>query len=91
MDCCHILEAGIQYEKLHNAVEKSMFRADIDSDSCSGCQDCTERCAFGAITMRSDPPAKKLKAFVESEKCYGCGVCAVGCKEEVITMKLTEN
>ena len=50
----------------------------MDQDSCTGCQDCVERCFFNAIEMKKFPSAKKLKASVDREKCFGCGVLRVG-------------
>lgn len=52
-------------------------RAWVDSDRCTGCGDCRERCRFDAVTeeFRIDPAA-----------CEGCGVCAHFCPEEAIRM-----
>jgi ferredoxin len=85
-DCCHILNPGLESGKIAEVTEKSSFRPTIDPDLCNGCQDCVERCPFNAITMRSFPPSKKLKAVVEVEKCFGCGVCAAGCDVGAIIM-----
>ncbi|MCX5992106.1 MAG: 4Fe-4S binding protein [Chloroflexi bacterium] len=59
-------------------MEKSHLRADVDQDSCTGCQDCVERCFFNAIEMKKYPSAKKLKASVE----IACLVQVEGFNEE---------
>ncbi len=59
--------------------EKSRYEAYVDDlESCSGCQDCLERCQFDAITMYRDEN-HDLKAAIEATKCFGCGACVVGC------------
>ena len=59
--------------------EKSRYEAYVDDlESCSGCQDCLERCQFDAISMYRDAN-NDLKAAIEADKCFGCGACVVGC------------
>jgi MinD superfamily P-loop ATPase len=49
----------------------------IDSERCTQCGLCEEKCRFGAI-----------RAFqVDPISCEGCGVCAYVCPEKAITMK----
>ena len=89
-DCCDIFAAGLHYGTIDKILEKSRFRAEIDQDLCTGCQDCVERCFFGAIEMQKPPSGKKLKAALDPEKCFGCGLCVVGCEPGAITMKLAQ-
>ncbi len=85
-DCCLVfypqLTLGIQI------VTPSRYRAIVDQEACTGCQDCVERCQFEAIEMLSTPGSKKLKAFVDAEKCLGCGVCVVKCPADTLTLKV---
>ena len=85
---CIIFDAGLRFSTIGRTLKKSRFRAEIDPEACTGCQDCVERCFFDAIEMKKHPPEKKLKATVDPEKCFGCGLCAVVCDPGAITMKL---
>ena len=89
-DCCDIFAIGIRVGTIEQILEKSRFRAEVDQDLCTGCQDCVERCFFEAIEMKDSPPSKKLKATIDEGKCFGCGLCVVVCEPEAITMKLVQ-
>lgn len=86
-DCCVIFDGGLRYNNIDRILEKSRFRAVVDSDECTGCEDCVDRCFFGAIAMVESPGSKNMTAVVDSEKCYGCGVCVVACPCDAMTMK----
>jgi len=62
-------------------VAPSRFVALVDSDLCTGCETCTERCFFDAISVDND------LAVIQEEICMGCGVCAVSCPTEAIRLK----
>lgn len=87
-DCCNIFDGGIYYGTIDRILEKSRFRAQIDQDMCTGCEDCVARCFFGAIKMVEFGSDKKLKATLDLEKCFGCGLCVVDCSVEAITLEL---
>ena len=89
-DCCDIFAIGMEVGNIEQILQKSRFRAEVDQDLCTGCQDCVERCFFEAIEMEKSPQSKKLKATIDREKCFGCGLCAVACEPEAITMKLVQ-
>ena len=89
-DCCQLLDSGIYYGILDKVLEKTRFRAEIDEDICTGCEDCVGRCYFGAIEMVESGLDKSLKAVLNSDKCFGCGLCVVGCTMGIITMKLAQ-
>lgn len=57
-----------------------MPKAEIDSDSCVGCDLCREHCRFGAISANGD---YKVDAFA----CEGCGVCEEICPHNAITLR----
>jgi Pyruvate/2-oxoacid:ferredoxin oxidoreductase delta subunit len=87
-DCCDIFAIGMKAGNIEQILQKSRFRATVDQDLCTGCQDCVERCFFEAIEMEKSPSSKKLKATIDEDKCFGCGLCAIVCEPEAITMKL---
>ena len=89
-DCCSIFDGGIYYGTVDKVLEKSRFRAEIDQDICTGCEDCVERCFFGAIEMVESDSIESPKASLNPEKCFGCGLCVVGCNIGAITMKLAQ-
>jgi Pyruvate/2-oxoacid:ferredoxin oxidoreductase delta subunit/predicted transcriptional regulator len=87
-DCCALFAIGLELGNMEQILEKSRFRAEIDQELCTGCQDCVERCFFEAIEMVKSPPSKKLKATIDKEKCFGCGLCAIVCDPGAIAMKV---
>jgi Fe-S-cluster-containing hydrogenase component 2/predicted transcriptional regulator len=62
-------------------VAPSRFEAFVDADLCSGCETCTDRCFFDALSMKDD------LAAVDPEKCLGCGACTVVCPTEALKLK----
>jgi ferredoxin len=76
--CCGIL-AGITKMNKPQAVATSHFVVDIDTDTCSACEACVERCHFDAITVNET-------AELDAEKCLGCGLCNAVCPTESMSM-----
>ncbi len=70
-----------KFAKLHTA--PSRFLAIVDTDSCTTCETCVDRCFFDAIHIEDE----KDTALVDEEKCMGCGLCEVTCPDGSITMK----
>lgn len=62
-------------------VAPSRFAAVVDSDLCSGCETCVDRCFFDALSMADD------HAAVDADQCLGCGVCTVVCPTEALKLK----
>jgi len=87
-ECCDIFAIGMEVGNIEQILQKSRFRAEVDQEICTGCQDCVERCFFKAIEMEKTPLSKKLKATIDESKCYGCGLCVIVCGPEALTMRL---
>jgi len=59
----------------------SGFEPRFDSDLCTACQTCIDRCPPQALSMgENDLP------LVDLDRCFGCAVCATGCPTEAIAM-----
>ncbi len=89
-DCCNVMGATIRNGVAHQLRNPSRYRARVNSDSCIGCQECVDRCFFGAIEMVKVPGSKKLKASVNEEKCMGCGLCVIGCEQKALIFDLVK-
>jgi ferredoxin/coenzyme F420-reducing hydrogenase delta subunit len=52
---------------------------DLQSDRCTGCLACVERCPTGALASESS--GDELFITYEASRCIGCGICADSCPE----------
>ena len=78
-DCCMWFRSI--YEAKHpNALARSNYYSDVDTEKCPACGICVIRCPMRAITVKR----KKQPAKVNKERCIGCGVCAPTCPVEAI-------
>jgi NAD-dependent dihydropyrimidine dehydrogenase PreA subunit len=87
-DCCTTLEPILSGGRLRQQYSPSRYLAVVDTEKCTGCQECVERCFFNAIQMRLTLNSKKKKAHILKENCMGCGSCILGCKQKAITFEL---
>lgn len=76
---CAVLSA-VKNLKLHSQVGRSDYLAKIEEDLCTGCEECIERCQFGAISMENKI-AKINPAF-----CMGCGLCKSSCPTDALSL-----
>ena len=83
-DCCVVYQPHIAFG--YEMAVPSRFQCVVEADRCTGCQDCVERCPFGAMSVQPVPGSRRLKAAVEADKCYGCGVCVFSCEEGALTL-----
>jgi len=79
-DCCGSLAALNKHPKPATLVF-SNYVAALDSDECSGCETCVERCQMDALAM-NDSGVCDLAV----ERCIGCGLCVTTCPSEALTM-----
>ena len=86
-ECCVIFDGGLRYNNIEKTLEKSRFRAVVDDELCTGCEECIDRCFFGAIEM-IHITSKESKAVIDQDKCFGCGLCVIACDFDALTMVL---
>ena len=78
-DCCGTLEWWRM--GMVALINSTNFLSQVDSDICSGCGTCVEKCPVDAIELNDSDVAE-----VNAEYCLGCGVCAHFCPENAITL-----
>ena len=76
--CCGILRGVTEFD-IPSAVARSDFRAVVDVEVCSACEDCQERCQFGALSMED-------VCLVNEARCVGCGLCVIECSTGALSM-----
>ncbi len=78
--CCDLIT---NLKKLERPWEMfySNYYANVDSNSCIGCETCLNRCQMDVISM------VESIAVVEQKLCIGCGNCVTTCPEQAITLK----
>jgi len=81
-DCCGVLKALKTHPKPAEMVF-SNYQAFVDSDECSACEDCLDRCQMEAISMSEAETAE-----INLSRCIGCGLCVTSCPTEAILLKL---
>lgn len=75
-DCCPIFGT---YKMGAPTFEPSPFAAQVDEDSCAGCETCADRCPVNAIKIDG-------AAAVDRDTCIGCGVCIPSCDTEAVKL-----
>jgi len=77
--CCGIL-------RLHKAIPNPVnhwatnYYAAVNSELCTGCGTCEERCQTDAIKLDAD----KQIPIVDLARCLGCGNCVASCPDEAM-------
>lgn len=78
--CCGIL-TGITKYGIEQSVARANYYAVIESDECTNCGICIERCQVDAI---SDDGGK---VTVDLARCIGCGLCVTGCSVNAVRLE----
>ena len=60
----------------------SNFRARVNSEACTGCGLCLQRCQVDAIVLKGSPK----KAVIGETRCIGCGLCVPTCPVNAIEL-----
>lgn len=79
--CVQLKSLGINPDK--NLFIASNYYAEVDADTCVGCETCVDRCHMHAISMDTESNV----AVVKRDRCIGCGVCTSICKVEAISLQ----
>ncbi len=79
-DCCGVLRALNKHPKPAEIVFSNYF-ALVETDECTGCETCLDRCQMEAIHMNDDN-----LAAVNKDRCIGCGLCVTTCPTEAIKL-----
>ncbi len=79
-DCCGILRS-IKLDPKPAQRVLTNYYATVDSDSCSGCETCHDRCQMEAIKVGAEGVAA-----VDRDRCIGCGLCVTTCPSEALSL-----
>lgn len=75
---CGVLR-GLAELGIANVVARSAFVCRVDSDMCSACGLCLDRCQFSALDLDG-------VAVVDGARCVGCGVCTLACPDHALVL-----
>ncbi len=81
--CCGYLS---DIKELSHPLEflKTNYHAEVDPESCTGCQTCLDRCQMNALTLVDSI------STVNNDKCIGCGACVPTCPSDAIHLRKNE-
>jgi Pyruvate/2-oxoacid:ferredoxin oxidoreductase delta subunit len=77
--CCHTLGSLVR-NGIHTQVLTSKYIAIDDSEKCTDCGVCVDRCVFQARSMVDS------KLAYDNILCHGCGLCVSTCATGVISL-----
>lgn len=77
--CCCVLLKMLRYGGRPGAQVQSSFYAKIDSDACTACGVCIDRCQINAVSEGDIYE-------IDTSRCIGCGLCVPTCPEDAITL-----
>jgi ferredoxin len=76
--CCQLIKSLNRLEKPAQ-VAHTNFYAECNSDDCTACGLCVERCPMEAIELNDS-------VVVNPDRCIGCGVCVAACDFDVMVL-----
>lgn len=80
-DCCGILRSIKLHPKPAERVLTNYY-AEVESEACSACETCLDRCQMEAIKIGASEAAE-----VDLDRCIGCGLCVTTCPSEALTLR----
>jgi len=78
--CCDILKSFKRYPKPSSLCYTNYY-AVVDSELCTGCETCFDRCPMEAIKINEG------KADIDLDFCIGCGLCVSTCPSDAVTLE----
>jgi ferredoxin len=78
--CCGIIRGVVEFG-IEASVARSDFRARVDTEACTGCETCIDRCHFGALAVSEDV------CTVDYARCVGCGLCVSVCPTDALSLE----
>jgi electron transport complex protein RnfB len=82
--CCGVLASAKKLPRPAEYFDTNYF-AEVDSELCTGCATCSDRCQMDAISYPDGV------ASVDLLLCIGCGLCVSTCPDEAIHLHEREN
>jgi electron transport complex protein RnfB len=79
--CCASMKGITKLGHDKHLYLNALFESTIDTQKCTGCGTCSDRCPVGAILVEQ-------VANVDRNKCLGCGLCAGTCPENAILLRM---
>ncbi len=80
-NCCRCCCGNSVENMIAPVINATHYLAVIDTNLCSGCGTCAEKCHTGAASLDDAGKARRDEAY-----CIGCGVCASFCPENAIAL-----
>ena len=77
--CCGFIKMLKSYRH-STVIAGSNFEVTVDTESCSGCGDCIDRCQVTALERSGEV------VQVDRDRCVGCGNCVTVCPTESLSM-----
>jgi NAD-dependent dihydropyrimidine dehydrogenase PreA subunit len=82
--CCCALLLGTKMSRKPVQYHASNYYAQVNSELCTGCGSCVEKCQMDAITLENEV------SIINLDRCLGCGVCSVRCPSSAISFHQKE-
>lgn len=84
--CCGVLKTQKSMPKPAENWAHNYYAA-VDTELCTGCEACVERCQIDAVTIDEQNDV----SVINLDRCIGCGNCVVTCPSEAIDLVKIEN
>lgn len=82
--CCASMKGIVKKGLARRKFLNPLYHAFADSDACTCCGICIDRCPVGAVSLVDT-------AVVNSDLCLGCGLCAGTCPSGAISLRPKED
>lgn len=83
-DCCGVLSAVKKHPSPSDIVFSNYMISD-DTEGCTGCEICIDRCQMDALSMGEDDLVS-----IDKKRCIGCGLCVTTCPAEALKLMKKE-